>query len=283
MVVGQGSAADGIEPVGVIATVGIVGLAGTDILTFHHVETLAKRGQRNITAIVGSGAALALASLGRDQDHTCGTTRTIDSGSRSILQYVDTLYILRSHTGEAAFQTVNQYERCVSTLEGDDTTQADAGSGTRVTRAIADGQTSHLTFNQVTSIVDITLSEVLSLYAGDSRGDITLALRTITDDDDLVQEGIVFLEGHVATGLHLLGYEADVTHDKRCVAVGNIQRVVTVVVGDGCVLGALLSHRGADNRLALGVCDNTLHRDALLSDLSDVARYAFCSQCGHAA
>ena len=269
MIVGKGSAADGIEPVGVIATVGIVGLTGTDVAAVHHVETLAKRGQRDITAIVGGGTALALAGLGRDQDYTCGTTRTIDSSSRSILQHVDTLDILRSHTGEAAFQTVDQHERCVGTLERDDTTQTDRGSGTRVTRAIADGQTSHLTFNQVTGIVDITLSEILSLHAGDSRGDITLTLGTITDDNNLVQEGIVFLKCHIAAGLDLLSDEANVRNHEHGVAARHVKRIVTVEVGNGGVLGALLSHRGADDRLALGVLDNTLHCHPLLSDLSN--------------
>ena len=77
------------------------------------------------------------------------------------------------------------------------------------------------------------------------------------------------MKGHVAAGLHFLIDEADVADDEYGVAAGNVQRVVTFKVGNSRVLGAFLSHRGADDRLTLGVCDNTLHFHTLLSDLGN--------------
>ena len=269
MIMSEGCARHGVEPVGVVATVGIVGLAGTDVAAVHHIELLTERGQRYVAAVVGCGTSLALTGLGGDENHTGSTTGTVDSGCRGVFQHVDTLDVLRSNRTETALQTIDEHEWRVTSFERDDTTQTDGRGGARVTRAVGDGQTSHLTFNQVTGVADVTLCKVLSLHAGDGRGDVALALGAVTDDNHFVEQGIVFLKCHIATGRYLLGNKADVRNHQHGISVGDLERVVSVQVGNCSVCGALLGHGGAYDRLALRVLDNTFHCHTLLSHFSN--------------
>ena len=259
VVLEAGLARDGVEPVCVVAEIVLGGLAVDDVMGVHEVGFLGPLGEGDIAIIGDRGRCVAFTGLGGDDDHTVGTARTVDSGCRGILQHVDRGDVLRSHSGQVALDAIHQDERCKAAHEGRDTTQTDAGGGSRTTAGVDHRQTGNLTFHQFGSVADLTGVEVLGLHGGYGRGDITLALGAVTDDDHLVQEGIVFLECHVAAGLDLLRGKADVADDEGYIAVSNSERVVTVEVGNRCVLGALLSHRGADDRLALGVLDNTLH------------------------
>ena len=95
-----------VLPVGVGTTIlegdlvgGIEGLVdvaeGAAIfLSVQYVEFLGIEAPAQVQAVVELLHAL-LALLGGDDDDAVGTTRTIDSGGRSILQYVDALDILR--------------------------------------------------------------------------------------------------------------------------------------------------------------------------------------------
>ncbi len=213
--------------------------------------------------------ALTLAGLGGDENHTVGTTGTIDGGCRGILQHVNGGNVLWCNSCQVSLNTVNQDQRRQITNKCGNTTQTDGGFCRRTTAGVDHLKTCDLTFHEFCGIADLTHVEVLGLHRGNGRGDVALTLGTITDDDDFVQKCVVFLKDHVAASLHFLIDEADVADNEYGVAVGNVQRVVTFEVGNGSVLGAFLSHRGADNRLTLGVCDNTLHFHTLLSNLSN--------------
>ena len=94
-----------VLPVGVGATIlkgdlvgGIEGLVdvaeGTTIfVSVQHVEFLGIEAPTQVQAVVELLHAL-LALLGGDDDDAVGTTRTVDGGGRSVLQYVDALDIL---------------------------------------------------------------------------------------------------------------------------------------------------------------------------------------------
>ena len=60
----------------------------------HKIQTVSNLLERDIATISNTGRALR-AFLCRDQDHTIGSTRTIDSRGSCILQNRDTLDILR--------------------------------------------------------------------------------------------------------------------------------------------------------------------------------------------
>ena len=252
-------AGDGSQPITIIAHIVLCRLAVDDIMGIHEIEFLAPFREGHITVVANFSTSLALACLSGDQDHTIGTTRTIDSGCGSVLQHIDRGDVLSCYCVKVTFDTINQDQWGQVTYNGRDTTQTNRRGGTRVTTGVDHRQTGNLTFHEFCGIADLTCVEVLGLHRGDSRGNITLALGAVTDDDNLIQQGIVFLECHIAACLDLLGGETDVADDEGYIAVSNSERVVTVEVGNRCVLGALLSHRGADDRLALGVLDNTLH------------------------
>ena len=273
--------ADGLQPICIIAEIFLSGLTINDIMSIHEISCLCPLGECDVPIVRNRCWCVAFASLGGDDNYTIGTTRTIDSCCRSIFQYVDRGDILRGYRCQITFNTVNEDQRGKAAHQCGDTTQTDGRGGTGVTAGVDDCQTGNLTFHEFCGVADLTCVEVLCLHRGHSRGDITLALGAVTDDDNLVQQGIVFLEGHIITCLDLLGCKTDVRDNERCIAVSNVQRVVTIVVGDGCILGALFSHGGSDNRLALRILNDTLHCDALLCDSSHVSRYVPCGIGSH--
>lgn len=101
-------------------------------------------------------------------------------------------------------------------------------------RAVGDGKTSNFALDEVGSVVDVTLDEVLALDGGDGRSDIALALRAVADDDDILELLVVRCEAdaHALGGGQLLSGVADEGEDEgralRC-----LDGEVAVEVGDG--------------------------------------------------
>ena len=99
-----------------------------------------------VALIVHLQGLVFLTALGRDDNHTVGSTRTVDSTCRSVLQHLNGLDVVRREVTDSCTHghTVNDIERS-STSERTDTTDTYRWVGTRLT-VRGNLYTSHLTF-----------------------------------------------------------------------------------------------------------------------------------------
>ena len=251
-------AADGFQPVGVVAFVGIGGASVDDVMRIHELRCVCPFRERYVTRISDVGFLIAASGLGGNQDDTVGTTGTVDGGSRSVFQYVDGSDVFGRYGGEVAFDTVYQDKRVGVTRHGIDTTQHDGRRFGRVTRRVSDAQTGNLTFYQFGCVGNLTSRKVFCLDGGYGTGHIAFALRTVTDDDYFVHHlGVFFqlddLAGFYFACLYLNGLVADVADDQRSVGC-HFQRELTVEVGNRAVgIVAFLYNVGSDDAFTVRV------------------------------
>src|SRR3712207_8613701 len=114
-----------------------------------------------------------------------------------------------------------------------------------------------------------TLVEVFCRYDGDGRGDVFALHGTIADDDNLVEQLIVFVEYDVVsvTMTYTEGMTLKANVGKAQLGAGrSVELIAAVHVGNGAVGGALYTDTDADEGLSFGVLNDTFHRFSLLGD-----------------
>ena len=117
--------------------------------------------------------------LSRNDDHTRVRTCTINSSSRTVLQHVHRLDVVRIdvvHT--SARYTINDVERSCRTSQRTCTTDLHAkATVSRVTTTIfRHSQTSNFTLQKTFCAIERTFVKVFSLYARNRTGDLLLSL-----------------------------------------------------------------------------------------------------------
>ena len=264
MVVRETGAQHFVLPVGVAAAVLFVTdeAAGAQLAGRSHVECLQDVVKCDVCVIGDVGLAF-LSALRGDDDHTVGSLRTVDGCCRGVAEHVDRLDVVGCHhrdvhTGNAVDDIVGLHGLTLAERRG--TAQCDA----RCARGVATGgdrQTSHLTLQHRSGIVEDTLVEVFGLHGGDGARHVLTAHRAITHDDHLVQRSVLFLHDNVealSADSHLLCLIADVAHLQR-LALSHTDSEVAVHVGDGTIVCSLLHDAHADEGLALCVLDRACH------------------------
>ena len=209
--------------------------------------------------VEGDGRLLLanLALAGSDEDNAVRRTRTIDGRGGRILQDVDGLDVSRVQVVEvAAGDTVDDDERAGGT-GGADTTDRDAVAGTRHTTGLDDV---HTRDGAVQGAERVGRALLLDLVTGnvDRRArEETLLLRTVTDNDRLIEEFDVFLEhdidGRAPVQLLFLGRETDAGERKRGIG-RNGDGVVTVRVREAANSIVTVEHDSdTDDRFTIRV------------------------------
>ena len=120
----------------------------------HHLGYIVECREGYGTCIV-QGHLTFLTLLGSNEHNTVGTTGTIDSGSRSILQYLDALDILRVDILDTTVldnHTVYYIERSTAGTDGTLTTDGDTTHCTR-TLGVGDIHTGSLTLHTLQGIL----------------------------------------------------------------------------------------------------------------------------------
>ena len=104
MVVADGGAVDLLLPVGVLFAQQVVACRAFAVnllnqlailIAVEHVGVLLDDGSRNVTVVAYLRSHVLTTLLRGDDDDTIRTTRTVDGGSRSILQHGEALNIIR--------------------------------------------------------------------------------------------------------------------------------------------------------------------------------------------
>ena len=197
-------AGNSCEPIGIIAQILLCCFAVDDVVGVHKLEFLAPLRERGIAIITDLNGCVALTALCGNQNHTVGTTGTIDGGCRGILQHVDRGDVLWCYRIQATLNTIYQNQRSQTTYQCGDTTQSDRRACLRVTAGVDHRQTGNLAFHEFCGVADLTSVEVLGLHGSHGRGDVAFALCAVTDDHHFVEQCVVFLECHIVAGCYLL-------------------------------------------------------------------------------
>ena len=212
-------------------------------------------------------------ALGGDDDHTVGTTSTIEGSRSRILEHREALDVLLVDRCQIATigRTVHDDERSVARIDGGDTTDADGGSATiRTTRVAIDLHTSHTTLQAFHGVSHLELVDVFCLDGCSRTGEAGLLGSTISHHHHLIEVSIVPLHGHVHRAGHsgfntLHADEADGDRSSTSRQLGKGE--ITVLVGHGNYTFAHF-HSGACHRLPIGVRHVTDHLScrSVLSD-----------------
>ena len=213
-----------------------------------------------------------LTFLGGDDDYTVRCTRTIDSGSWSILEDSHRFDVVRRnhcqgvwhtlHAGTVDGHTVNHNQRVVVGVQRRTTTHTDSSACLRVTAAGCYNHTRRFTNQKVLCRRSKTGFNLVRLNHRDWTRCIFFLHNTVTDGYD-------FLKNHAArwqldcnvrftidrNGSGLIAY---ITNRQRSVGI-YVKDEFTVKVGSRSGFRPLVNHTGTDYRLAILIDNGALH------------------------
>ena len=176
--------------------------------TVHHRILLEDTPEAHIT-IIGHLGGRTLSTLdGGDDDHTVGTTGTVDSGGRGILQDIHRLDVGGVDIRKSAHEgdTVEHDQRVVRGSQRALTTDTDLHLGTWLRRCLCHQHTSNTTLQGLSGVGCSHLVQLLTTNVGHRTRHSLTTLGTVTDNHHFVHHVTVFLKIHTHTvgSLHLL-------------------------------------------------------------------------------
>ena len=157
-----------------------------------------------------------LTSLGCNHHNTIGTTSTIQSARRSILQHGHRLNIWRVQWCQTTIvrNTINHIKRCAWSIDRTETTYADTRRRTRLTRTRSHLNTSHITFQSLRYTRHRTKFYVLCTNALSRTREWRLLLCAISHNDDFIQSLVVRSQqdAHVWTSAYLQRFHTNISN-----------------------------------------------------------------------
>ena len=128
-----------------------------------------------------------LALLGGHQDHTVGSTGTVDGCRCSILQDIDALDVVGVDAVKVATcYTVDDVKRS-SVTGGADTTDVDLVALTRLRGRLGNLYTRGLALHSFECVGSVQLGDVITLYLNGGTGQQLFLHGTVTDDDHVFE------------------------------------------------------------------------------------------------
>ena len=202
-------------------------------------------------AVVAHLDLTSLTLLSGHEDHTIGSSRTVDGAGCSVLQHVNTLDVGRVQVVDVTTgHTVDNVQRLRVTI-GTSTTDRHLKAVTRLARYGLDGYTRALALKSAENLSGVQLCDVFTLYLNSSTSDQLLLLDTVTYDNHFVEQSVVFLKSDVVstlvTNLDFLSLKADVRNNNRSTGI-HVEREVTVEIGYNTVRGTFFCYTGSDDR-----------------------------------
>ena len=200
--------------------------------------------------------SLALgALLGRDDDDTISTARTVERIAGSILEYGDAGHIVGV---DAVPQTIIGYtvqydERVVAGIERTDTANTELGIGIGRTGGREGLQTGHIALQRIHHVVDLSLVERLAVYHACRTRKRRPLLLAVSHNDNLVELLVLRAEDdlHAGGSLHGLRLHTEVFDDNDVTSfhTGQVELAVHIRCGTG--LRSLYRNLGTDDRLSI--------------------------------
>ena len=197
-----------------------------------------------------------LSLLCGNHDHAVGSTTTVYSRSRSVLQHVQTLYVshVESIDAKVGGHAVNHDER-VTVVYRSHTTHLDGDVVARLA-CVHHLQTGYLTLNGLSDVSHRRVLHVLCGKRADGSSKVLFLHYAITYDHQLVE--LVYVLSHdnlkrrLAVYSNTLVVVSDVGNLEYCI-VGNGDGELSIKIGYCGILRAFLSDGGSDDGLSIGV------------------------------
>ena len=203
--------------------------------------------------------------LGGHQDHTGGTTGTIQSCRGSILQNSDALDILRRNVQKtrAVGRTVDNDQRINVGIHRGKTTDGDMTAvGTGRTAGTVNLQARNGTHEGVLHIGRDLLTQFVSAYDSSRTREGGLCLLTESNDHDFVEKALIRVQGntHTVAGLHHATEHTDVGNLQTSVGARHSDGEFTVEIGHGtCRLAKNLDGSTRQGLSIVGRDNGALH------------------------
>ena len=239
----------------------------TNLIARERLHTVGEGTEANVTIVRDSGLASLSTFLRGDDNHTIGSTATIDSGSRSGFQNGKRLDISGVHHRERVShtldtivihsQTIDNNERSVRSVERSTTTDGDITSTTRGTIGSNNRNTRNLTLQHVLRVGHETLVHIIGLDSGNSTGSIAFFHNTITNDNDFFEELIVFSQAnsHISRSGNREGLITHVRNLQLRPRV-HVEGKIAVPIGNRTVGSTYFKDTCTNNRFAGGSIRN---------------------------
>ena len=207
----------------------------------------------------------SLTTLGSNEDNTIGSTRTIN-GSRSILQYGNTLNIIRIQATERTIGNTIYYNQWGCITHCTLTTNKNIGIiSTRLTCTGIGDDTRCLTSQGISNIGSSHLTQLVTTNRRYRTSKGCLLLGTITYDNQLIQKLVVCLQSNLATlddGYTLI---SNIGNYNRSIAFLDLQGIVTIKIGNSAILGiAFFYNACTNNRFSLFIYNHTFDSGTIL-------------------
>ena len=233
--------------VGVLAGIAdSVALEFQQLLAGHHTVVVVISQLRHTELGAHRECALAfLTALGGDQNHTVGSTATIDRSCGSVFQHGDALDVVRvehrnrvRRVREVRVVTavdgdaIDNVQRTATSVDRTDTANANLRSRARLTRGLRHLHTGELTAEH---LIDRNRGDVGN-FSGADRGDTTrlgfAALCTIGHNHHFVKRALFVgkHDAHVRTSRHLDRLHADIRDAQQIMSLRTRQSELTVHV-----------------------------------------------------
>ena len=150
----------------------------------HHIDESESVVCTDKTVIIDRNTAFP-SLLCRDQDNAGRTAAAVNGCSRTVLEHVDRLDVVRVDVFKgSAEHTVDYDQRLRIGTQGGQSPQADVKPCIRVAAWPRYGESGNLTLDELGRVLHITYVKVLRLNAGDGAGDLLALLRAIPGNDN---------------------------------------------------------------------------------------------------
>ena len=254
------------------------------ILVFRNVQwliVLDRITEREGVAEAYLGLFIALTIFCLDDDHTVGTTRTVDGCGSSIFQHIDAFDVVRRNINERidtsilheGRHTVNHEKRLVVIaltrfwIRRSDTTDIQLEGRTRFTIGSCGQHTLHGTLKKSVDCRSRSsqFADLLLVYGRDGTGHILATLAAITNYYEVVESHMIqfkhhvlFFHTHEFDGFRL---ETDARiHDFRMRHGREFQDIIAVSIRDDAIAGAFNLDGNSYQRISFGINNTAFHK-----------------------
>ena len=227
------------------------------------------------------GLFIALTVFRLDNDHTIGTTRTVDGCGGSIFQNINAFDVVRRNINERidtgilheGRHTVNHEKRLVVValtrfwIRRSDTTDVQLEGRTRFTIGSSSQNTLHGTLKKSVDSRSRSsqLADLFLVNGRDGTGHILAALAAITDYYEVVESHMIQFKHHV---LFFHTHEFDGfrlktdarIHDFRMRHGREFQDIIAVSIRDDAITGAFNLDGNSYQRISFGINNTAFHK-----------------------
>ena len=154
----------------------------TILVRIHHiVHTLLHLVKTGVSGVVYFHGLVLLSLLGRDDNHAVGSTRTVDGGGRSVLEYLKGFNIIRRKVANGCSHgnSINNVQRC-RTAKRADTTDTYCRVGSRLS-VRCNLNTRYLTFEHRGDVGVRYFFHFFSVDNSNGACEVNLALSSVTN------------------------------------------------------------------------------------------------------